>query len=201
MTVLAGQPGPDILHRVVADSLAVTGLILRPNSTLRFSLTKLSTRALPATHSCPSLRGGKTRVGDTSNNDAIPVAWTFMSEILTKHGRIIELLSMYNTIRFDHVSWPCDGHECPSYVRSFRLSRCSYFCDSCDFLWPALFGSVLFASQGFSGHKEAQNSQEELWNQPRIDYCDPRNSRSRFQTTYGTGGTRFFVSFANSERQ
>ena len=43
-----------------------------------------------------------------------------MSEILTKHGRIIERLSMYNKTRFDRVSWPCHGHECPSYIRSFR---------------------------------------------------------------------------------
>ena len=43
-----------------------------------------------------------------------------MSEILTEHGRIIERLSRYNNFRFDRVSWPCDGHECPSYIRSFR---------------------------------------------------------------------------------
>ena len=51
---------------------------------------------------------------------AIPLAWTFMSEILTRHGRIIERLSMYNKVRFDRVSWPCDGHECPSYIRLCR---------------------------------------------------------------------------------
>ncbi len=32
------------------------------------SNTTILTQASPATHSCPSLRGGKTRVGDTSNN-------------------------------------------------------------------------------------------------------------------------------------
>ena len=48
---------------------------------------------------------------------------------------------------------------------------CSYFCDSCEFLRPALFVQVLFASHGFSGHKEAQNSQEEQRNQPRIEHC------------------------------
>jgi hypothetical protein len=43
-----------------------------------------------------------------------------MSEILTKYGRIIERLSMHNNLRFDRVSWPGDGHECPSYMQSFR---------------------------------------------------------------------------------
>ena len=38
----------------------------------------------------------------------------------------------------------------------------------CEFLRPAVFVHVLFASQGFAGHKVAQNSQEELWNQPRL---------------------------------
>jgi len=36
----------------------------------RQKLSKSIRRALPATHSCLSLRGGKTRVGDTSDNDA-----------------------------------------------------------------------------------------------------------------------------------
>ncbi len=48
---------------------------------------------------------------------AIPVAWTFMSEILTRQGRIIERLSGSNNHRFDRVLWPCDGQECPSYIR------------------------------------------------------------------------------------
>ena len=47
---------------------------------------------------------------------AIPVAWTFMSEILTGHRRIAERLSRHNNLRFDRVSWQCDGHECPSYL-------------------------------------------------------------------------------------
>ena len=43
-----------------------------------------------------------------------------MSAILTKHGRIIERLSRHNNLRFDRISWLGDGHECPSYVRSFH---------------------------------------------------------------------------------
>ena len=39
-------------------------------------------RALPAPLSCPSLRGGKARVGDTSNNDARTVRIK-QSKILT----------------------------------------------------------------------------------------------------------------------
>ena len=46
-----------------------------------------------------------------------------MSEILTKHGRIIERLSMHNMIRFDRVAWPCDGHECPSYSTTLLASE------------------------------------------------------------------------------
>jgi hypothetical protein len=49
-----------------------------------------------------------------------------------------------------------------------ELRHCAFFCASCARLWPALFVPVLFASQGFAGHKEAQNSQEEVWNQPRL---------------------------------
>ena len=62
----------------------------------------------------------KDRVIAARSKVAIPVAWTFMSEILTRHGRIIERLSIYNRIRFDRVSWLCDGHECPSYIGSFH---------------------------------------------------------------------------------
>ena len=36
------------------------------------------------------------RVVGTRSKAAIPVAWTFMSEILTKHGRMIEHLSRSN---------------------------------------------------------------------------------------------------------
>ena len=58
--------------------------------------------------------------------DSIPVAWTFMSEILTKHVRDIQRLPSYNNLRFDRASWPCDGHECPSCIdgsaAAFRLS-------------------------------------------------------------------------------
>ena len=43
-----------------------------------------------------------------------------MSEMLTKRRCIIEGMSRHNRIRFDCVSWPCDGHECPSYIRSLR---------------------------------------------------------------------------------
>ena len=60
------------------------------------------------------------RVVATQSRTAIPVAWTFMSEIFTKHGRLIERGSRSNNHRFDLVLWPCDGHECPSYIRSFR---------------------------------------------------------------------------------
>jgi len=38
-----------------------------------------------------------------------------MSEILANHPAIVERLSTHNNIRFDRVSWRCDGHECPSY--------------------------------------------------------------------------------------
>ena len=41
----------------------------------------------------------------------IPVPWTFMSEIFAKEGRRGE-----NIVRFDSVSQPRDGHECPSYI-------------------------------------------------------------------------------------
>jgi len=54
------------------------------------------------------------RVGAARPKAAIPVAWTFMSEILTKHGRMIERLPRSNNRRFDRVLWPYDGHECPS---------------------------------------------------------------------------------------
>ena len=46
----------------------------------------------------------------------IPVAWTFMSEILASDRRIVVRLSRHQNLRFDSVSWPCDGHECPSYI-------------------------------------------------------------------------------------
>ena len=60
----------------------------------------------------------------------------------------------------------------------------SYFCDSCEFLWQALFVPLLFLSQPFSGHKETQNSQEEQWHQPRIDHCHHCYSTALYQTTY-----------------
>ncbi len=46
---------------------------------------------------------------------AIPVAWTFMSEILASHRRIVERLSRHINQRFHRVSWRSDRHECPSY--------------------------------------------------------------------------------------
>ncbi len=46
-------------------------------------------------------------------------------------------------------------------VAWLRSLPCSYFCDSCEFLWQALFVQSLFVSQPYSGHKEAQNSQED----------------------------------------
>ena len=52
----------------------------------------------------------------TQSKVAIPVAWTFMSEILASHRRIVERLSRHNNQRSDSDSWPYDGHECPSYV-------------------------------------------------------------------------------------
>ena len=66
------------------------------------------------------------------------------------------------------------------HLAGFRSLLCSHFCDSCEFLWPALFVQVLFASQGLSGHKEAQNSQEEQSDQPRIDHLHHRRSTSRY---------------------
>ena len=59
------------------------------------------------------------RVLEARFKAAIPVAWTFMSEIFAKHRRIAEPMSSHNNPRSDSVSWPCDGHECPSYIRSF----------------------------------------------------------------------------------
>jgi hypothetical protein len=41
-----------------------------------------------------------------------------MSEIFAMHCRHAERLSLRNNLCFDSVSWPFDGHECPSYVRS-----------------------------------------------------------------------------------
>ena len=43
-----------------------------------------------------------------------------MSEGFTKHRRIVERLSRHIDLRFASVSWPCDGHECPSYKGLFR---------------------------------------------------------------------------------
>ena len=64
----------------------------------------------------PELEEKETgRVREARSRAAIPVAWTFMSEILAKHRRIIERLQSHNNFRFDRVSWSCDGHECPSY--------------------------------------------------------------------------------------
>ena len=61
----------------------------------------------------------KDRVIAARSKVAIPVAWTFMSEILTRHGRIIERLSMYNKIRFDRVSWHATGMNVhPAFDRS-----------------------------------------------------------------------------------
>ena len=54
------------------------------------------------------------------SNAAIPVAWTFMSEMFAMHRRIVERRSRHNNFRFDAVVWPCDGHGCPSYRRSYR---------------------------------------------------------------------------------
>lgn len=46
-----------------------------------------------------------------------------MSGILANDHRPDERLSMHKALRFDSVSWPCDGHECSSYIRSCRHSR------------------------------------------------------------------------------
>ncbi len=43
-----------------------------------------------------------------------------MSEILARHRHIVERLPQHNILCFDRVFWPCDGHECPSYIRWFR---------------------------------------------------------------------------------
>jgi hypothetical protein len=63
---------------------------------------------------------GSAKVQAILSMAAISVAWTFMSEILTTHDRIIGRLSRSNNQCFDRVSWPCDGHEWPSYIRSLR---------------------------------------------------------------------------------
>gem|GEM_PF-2195375 len=62
----------------------------------------------------------KGRVLEDRSNSAIPVAWTFMSEIFAMQRRIVEHLSLDNNLRSDSVSWPGDGHEYPSYIQSFR---------------------------------------------------------------------------------
>jgi len=41
-----------------------------------------------------------------------------MSGILAIHRPIVHWLSMHNDFRFDRGLWPCDGHECPSYMRA-----------------------------------------------------------------------------------
>jgi hypothetical protein len=70
------------------------------------------------------------RVIAAQSKAATPVAWTFMSEIFTKHGRTRDWLSRYHNFRFDRVSWSCDGHECPSYIRSLpaigNLQSCHF---------------------------------------------------------------------------
>ena len=43
-----------------------------------------------------------------------------MSEILANHPGIVQRRAKHNDFRLDNVSWLCDGHECPSYMRSFR---------------------------------------------------------------------------------
>ena len=43
-----------------------------------------------------------------------------MSETLAKPRRIAERVPSRYNLRLDSVSRPCDGHECPSYIRSFR---------------------------------------------------------------------------------
>ena len=59
----------------------------------------------------------------TRSKAPIPVAWTFMSEILTKHRHIIERHEKNQNLGFDSASWACAGHECPSYSnRSDQLS-------------------------------------------------------------------------------
>ena len=51
----------------------------------------------------------------------LTVPWTFMSETLATHHRIVERLSRHNNLRFDKFSWPSDGHECPSYCSLFLV--------------------------------------------------------------------------------
>ena len=42
-----------------------------------------------------------------------------MSEVLAKQGRTIERPQIRYNFRFGGFSWLCDGHECPSYFRSY----------------------------------------------------------------------------------
>ncbi len=49
-------------------------------------------------------------------------------------------------------------------------------------LWEELHSQALFVSQGFAGHKEAQDSQEAQWNQPRIYHRHQCSSTSRYQS-------------------
>ena len=43
-----------------------------------------------------------------------------MSEILARHCRIVERVARHSNPRFDYDSWPCDGHECPSYKQGLK---------------------------------------------------------------------------------
>ena len=66
-------------------------------------------------HGWPNPESPKTvtgRVREAQSKAAIPVAWTFMSEILVSPRRNIQRLPKHNSFRFDRVSWLCDGQEC-----------------------------------------------------------------------------------------
>ncbi len=76
--------------------------------------------ALVLSRSPPKTETGQ--VPETRSGAAIHVAWTFMSEILANHLGIVERSSSRNNFRFDCVLWPCDGHECPSYMRRSAMA-------------------------------------------------------------------------------
>lgn len=46
-----------------------------------------------------------------------------MSELLAMDYGIIEQLSRHKNLRFGGVSWPSEGHECPSYIAFFKELR------------------------------------------------------------------------------
>ena len=80
-----GTPGTEHYRKAdITRFLKIRGTSIPPGG------HSFLTRASPATDRCPSLRGGRTRVGDTSNNDArgarIKQRLTQMAVLSRAHG-------------------------------------------------------------------------------------------------------------------